>query len=139
MNLSESERELVVEFLPGPRTPGVARRAAQGLISSDPLAGGQSDTVTLLVSELVTNAVIHPEVPLASKIGLSIAISEELTRVVVSDAGGGFEWPGPVLPSGRPGGGYGLLLLDQAASRWGTLHGGKRFSVWFELDHAPPV
>ncbi len=139
MNLSESERELVVEFLPGPQTPGAARHAAQDLVSGDPLAGGQSDAVTLLVSELVTNAVVHPEVPFASKIGLSIAISDELTRVVVSDAGGGFEWPAPALPSGRAGGGYGLLLLDQTASRWGTLQGGKRFSVWFEMDHAAPV
>ena len=136
MKLSESERELVVEYLPGPQTPGVARRAAQGLISSDPLACAHIETVTLLVSELITNAVIHPDVPISSKIALSIVISDELTRVVVSDAGSGFEWPAPSLPGGRPGGGYGLLLLDHAASRWGTLHTATRFSVWFELDHA---
>ncbi len=136
MKLSESERELVVEYLPGPQAPSVARRAAQGLISGDPLAGPHAETLTLLVSELITNAVIHPDVPVASKIGLSIAISEELTRVVVSDAGNGFVWPAASLPTGRTDGGYGLLLLNQTASRWGTLSSPQGFSVWFELDHA---
>jgi anti-sigma regulatory factor (Ser/Thr protein kinase) len=139
MKLSESERELVVEYLPGPETPSVARRATQGLVSGDPLAGAHVETLMLLVSELVTNAVIHPDAPVASKVGLSIVISDELTRVVVSDGGTGFEWPAPSLPGGRPAGGFGLLLLDQTASRWGTLDAPNCFSVWFELDHEAVV
>jgi anti-sigma regulatory factor (Ser/Thr protein kinase) len=85
---------------------------------------------------VVTNAVTHGRVAPGDEIELSAAITPKLTRVVVSDGGIGFEWPADSLPGGRVGGGYGLMLLDSQASRWGTLRAPGRFSVWFEVDHA---
>jgi hypothetical protein len=48
----------------------------------------------------------------------------------VTDPGPGFE-PGGHGP--RPGGGYGLHLLDRLATRWGV-SGGDPVTVWAELD-----
>src|SRR5947209_1501589 len=84
---------------------------------------------------LVTNSIAHPEVPDDAQIGLSAVVTPELTRIVVSDQGAGFERPDTGLPQGRPGGGYGLYVLNAAASRWDTMKAPGRFSVWFELDH----
>jgi anti-sigma regulatory factor (Ser/Thr protein kinase) len=86
--------------------------------------------------QVVTHAVTHGRVAPGDEIELSAAITPKLTRVVVSDGGIGFEWPADSLPGGRVGGGYGLMLLDSQASRWGTLRAPGRFSVWFEVDHA---
>ncbi len=93
---------------------------------------GVRETVVLLVSELVSNAVEHggPHGPTAS-VGLEVEARPDLVRVAVADAGAG----DPLLGDGavdRPSG-RGLVLVDAMASRWGCdrLPVGK--SVWFEL------
>ena len=62
---------------------------------------------------------------------LNAAVSGENVRITVTDAGDGF------IPSERDPrravGGYGLYLLEKAASRWGV-EAGAPTSVWFELD-----
>jgi len=81
----------------------------------------------LLVSELVTNAVVHAR----GAIRLEVEDGSGALRVSVSDGRRGLvdvQHPAPVDLSGR-----GLLLVDAIADRWGTdqLPLGKR--VWFEL------
>ena len=90
------------------------------------------ETVVLLVSELVSNAVQHggPHGPDAT-VGLQIEPRPDRIRVAVTDAGTGDPRLGNGAidhPSGR-----GLLLVDAMASRWGCdrLPVGK--TVWFEL------
>jgi anti-anti-sigma factor len=93
-------------------------------------------TVTLLASELVTNAVIHPGPGAGGPIRLRIAAYSTRVRVEVTDAGAGFD-PG-TLPAGpRETGGHGLIVVDGLASRWGVTRGAPDaagFCVWFELD-----
>lgn len=105
------------------------------MAAGHPLAGRRLDTVTLLVSEVVTNAVTHARVPRGTEIELTVAITPELTRVMISDGGGGFERAGSERIRRERIGGYGLMLLDAEASRWGTRLAPDRFSVWFEVDH----
>jgi anti-sigma regulatory factor (Ser/Thr protein kinase) len=88
-----------------------------------------------LVSEIVTNAVTHVEAEGEGVVEFNVTVTADLTRVRVSDAGSGFEWPAESLPPGRVGGGYGITLLDGQASRWGTRRVPGRFTVWFEVDH----
>jgi anti-sigma regulatory factor (Ser/Thr protein kinase) len=132
--VSEGERQVRLEIPSSPEAPRKARLALHEIVADHPLAAGELDTLTLLVSEVVTNAVTHPE-PAADDIEVSIVVTPRLTRVVVSDRGCGFDWSAAALPPGRSDGGYGIMLLDGQASRWGTLGGPGRFSVWFELDH----
>jgi DNA-binding NarL/FixJ family response regulator len=106
--------------------PGQARRFIREAL--DP--GGEEvvDTVELLVSELVTNAVVHA----ASEPRLEVEVSPSLVRVAVYD-------DDPDLPAHRDPdverpGGRGLHLLDQLASRWSAERAGTGKVVWFELD-----
>jgi len=100
------------------RARDLLRRHAAGF-DSDRL-----DTAVLLVSELVTNAVVHGDGP----IELTIAVDDRGARFAVTDEGGG-------TPAVRddPGadGGWGLRLVAQLARRWGVADG--RTHVWFEI------
>jgi anti-sigma regulatory factor (Ser/Thr protein kinase) len=87
-------------------------------------------TLTLLVSEIVTNAVIHPEVDPPGMIEFQAQSGEAVIRVEVSDQGSGF-LPKP-RDRDRPKGGFGLFLLDKQAVRWGV-ESVPRTTVWFEV------
>jgi DNA-binding NarL/FixJ family response regulator len=90
-------------------------------------------SVELLVSELVTNAVLHA----SSAPRLDVVVSRARIRVEVFDDDAAP--PEPRRPGSDGGtGGWGLQLLDRLASRWGTdaQAGGK--VVWFEIDRARP-
>jgi anti-sigma regulatory factor (Ser/Thr protein kinase) len=87
-------------------------------------------TLTLLVSEIVTNAVIHPDARPTDSIGFAARAYRGFVRVEVTDQGSGFT-PTPRDPA-QVGGGYGLYLLKQEARRWGvTQQDG--ITVWFEV------
>jgi anti-sigma regulatory factor (Ser/Thr protein kinase) len=90
------------------------------------------ETIVLLVSELVSNAVQHggPHGPGAS-VGLMVEDHSGGVRVEVTDAGTGDPCPGDGAidrPSGR-----GLLLVEALASRWGCNRMAVGKTVWFEL------
>src|SRR6202042_41470 len=99
----------------GTAGPGTRRRAIVGR-----LPDGDSATATLLTSELVTNAVIHPGQTVGGSVGLRITAFSDRIRVEVTDAGSGFD-PGSLRPSEpREPGGHGLIVVDGLSSRWGT-------------------
>jgi serine/threonine-protein kinase RsbW len=86
------------------------------------------DDATLLVSELVTNAVKYgPE----ETIRLIIEQAAGRTRFTVHDRGGG-PLPEMRAEDDPAPGGHGLRLVDALADRWGVERGSTR--VWFELD-----
>jgi anti-sigma regulatory factor (Ser/Thr protein kinase) len=95
------------------------------------LAVDRTEDATLLVSELVTNAVKYG--PVDGEIRLIIDQHATRTRFTVHDPGGG---PLPQMRSAssplHEGGGHGLRLVDSIADRWGVERGSTR--VWFELD-----
>ena len=114
--------------------PALARAAVVGFCQDRELSPSTIATLTLLTSEVVTNAVIHPEVAPPGHIGLHVRISHGTVRIEVSDAGSGFV-PRPRDPD-RLEGGYGLYLLDKAANRWGVQND-PNTTVWFELPTRP--
>ncbi|HEY2791891.1 MAG TPA: SpoIIE family protein phosphatase [Micromonosporaceae bacterium] len=88
-----------------------------------------ADDAMLLVTELVTNAVLHA----GSDISLTVEAEETRLTVVVRDGNrGDLPEPGrigsPMATSGR-----GLMLVDRIAHRWGTTHEADGKLVWFEL------
>lgn len=111
------------------RARGEVREALDGRLDEGDLA-----TVVLLTSELVTNAVIHPKIPTATKVGLRIYVHDEGVRVEVEDGGDGFDPANPIASSPH-GGGRGLFLVDRCSSTWGAhkVDDG-RFCVWFEFS-----
>lgn len=90
-------------------------------------ADGLIDTAELVVSELVTNAVVHAR----SRCKLALRYSRETLRIEVTDFGEGSPEPQP--PSTTRVGGRGLLIVSALAKAWGIdpAPGGK--VVWAEL------
>ncbi|GAA2783347.1 ATP-binding SpoIIE family protein phosphatase [Streptomyces showdoensis] len=110
---------------PEDAAPGRARRLARRALERWGLEE-LSDSVELLISEVVTNAVRYAERPVTLRL-----LRTDVLRCEVGD-------DSPQLPRQRRArdtdeGGRGLFLVNRLARRWGAtrLSGGK--VVWFEL------
>ncbi|HVH54383.1 MAG TPA: ATP-binding protein, partial [Actinomycetota bacterium] len=112
-----------------PDTVTRARREIEQLLPH--LRPACLDTLRLLVSEVVTNAIRHG--PQGSDAGaiMRVDVVEDRVRVEIEDTGGGFSPPGP--PKADGSGGWGLFLVDELADRWGV-RDGPPTRVWFEVD-----
>ncbi len=112
----------------GVDAPAAARRALDGIHHGfDPEL---EFTVKLLISELVSNSVKHCGV---GSVQVEIEATNASVRVDVIDVGPAFV-PGPRTAEPDVEGGWGLVLVDELASRWGSLH--QTSHVWFEIDAA---
>lgn len=108
----------------GPAAAARARRELAALHSE--LGGPLLDSLHLLVTELVTNAVRHAAAP---TVDLVVQLGSASVRVEVANAGAGFE----AGPRSDHGSGWGLFLLDRLSERWGLDGRPGRQRVWFEL------
>lgn len=90
------------------------------------------DDVHLLVSELVSNSVLHAE---ATQVELYASTDPAGVRIEVTDPGPGFDESDRREPSYTGDGGFGLLIVDKVANRWGAVHNGSA-RVWFEIDRS---
>ena len=86
-----------------------------------------TDTATLLVSEVVTNAVVHAH----SQSTLCVEHSPATVRVTVTDRGRGIARR--AMAGAGVAGGHGLALLDTLARRWGARQVDGGHEVWFDL------
>ena len=125
-----------MSFAPDAQAPRLARRFV-----GDALTGrtdeGSVEVARLLVSELVTNAVVHAASAVEVEVtqdeaGVVVRVRDADTGPLVSRSGGGTE---------LDEGGRGFMLVDRLAHAWGTEHGGGRKTVWFRLgpDDAHPI
>ncbi len=109
-----------------PSAPGDARSLVRlnlgGVLTKDLL-----DDVLVVISELVTNAVLYGQ----GEIGLSLSYDEHRVAGEVTDEGAGFadEPQRPRDPSRI--GGNGLFMVGRIADRWGRRDGAA--NVWFEI------
>jgi anti-sigma regulatory factor (Ser/Thr protein kinase) len=126
--------ELQITLPRDAQAPGAARAAISGFFDGRKPDAGALASLRLLVSELVTNAVLHSDAPPDSEILMSIRLLDaDSVRIEVLDHGSGFT-PSPRNPD-RHHGGYGLNLVEHQASSWGV-EGGDPVCVWFEMDLA---
>jgi anti-sigma regulatory factor (Ser/Thr protein kinase) len=114
-----------------PEAPSRARAVVNAELGSAVSAKVLEDA-TLLVSELVTNAVRHAPGEGRPEIELRLKVDPSRVRVIVSDPGRGFVAE-PRLPTAAESSGWGLYLVDRIADRWGVITK-DRSEVWFEID-----
>jgi anti-sigma regulatory factor (Ser/Thr protein kinase) len=86
--------------------------------------------VSVLLSELVTNAVRHAGADEYATVIVHLAIAPDVLRVEVCDEGPGFD-PRAITRPRTGVGGNGLLLVDQLSSSWGVA-ADDGTCVWFE-------
>lgn len=125
-------RELSATFAGGPYAAAAARRALGGL--GDIVGHRRLDDIALLVSEVVTNSVRHGGAGEDDLLELAALREGERLRVEVTDWGPGFD--GDARPR-RPtdgAGGWGLVLVERLADRWGVKRNDDATVVWFELS-----
>jgi anti-sigma regulatory factor (Ser/Thr protein kinase) len=121
------QETLTLRLSGGPTAPARARTA---LCSLDRTLADLRDDVQLLVSELVSNSVIHAE---ADHVELRATADPRGVHIEVSDPGPGFDDRDRREPSFSGQGGFGLLLVDKVAHRWGVKRN-RSARVWFEID-----
>jgi serine phosphatase RsbU (regulator of sigma subunit)/anti-sigma regulatory factor (Ser/Thr protein kinase) len=120
-----------------PTSGAAARRFVERTLTGVPSDPERLDTVVLLASELVTNAVRHAAAPSE----LRLRVRSGRVRLEVHD-------PSPHLPAPRgrdsdAASGRGMLLVAALAEAWGVERGdgltdlGK--TVWIELDLVEPA
>ena len=136
--------QVQLEIRPDPTEVGRARRwarsrlAGSGIGADEPLA----ETLILLVSELVTNAVVHTGCPAVLRLSLPDAAdsadaadsddSAATVRLEVADASA--RPPKPRHADGGETNGRGLALVDGLADRWGWNPEGAGKRIWCEVD-----
>jgi len=123
--------DIELKLIPEPEAISEARHALDRL--ADLLPSEKLEDMRLVVSELVTNSVLHAGLSPDDQIWLSVEASAESVRGRVCDLGPGFRMPSRVGPRADFSGGWGLPIVDKLSDRWGV----KRNScacVWFEID-----
>ncbi|WP_282696227.1 ATP-binding protein [Streptomyces sp. CC208A] len=126
---------IVLRWNQGPKSVPLARRALRRALDAWGL-GIIEDAASLVLSELLTNAVRHGLVP-GREIETRFVATAGGLRVEVHDASE--ERPLMSLPEDDAGGGWGLPLVDMLSEKWGVSdrHGPGKL-VWAELTSDPP-
>lgn len=130
---SPSEMSFTALDVPGgPQAPAHARRALTERLSGTVSAAVLEDA-GLLVSELVTNSVLHGGADADGRVSLRVGVAGERVRIEVCDPGPGFDAPADPGAPDEDLGGYGLFLVTQIADAWGIAGEDEPSKVWFEL------
>ena len=119
---------LALRLSGGSDAPARARRELTRLRTE--LDPPLEDTLRLLVTELVSNAVRHAA---AENVSLKVLVARQAVFTEVTDNGPGFE--PPEADAARTNH-WGLFLVRRLADRWGVVRDGKATKVWFELRRA---
>lgn len=143
MNHSTSLPKGDIEFRLGRsrRTPARARELFRDQARCWKLAEEVTRTAELLLSELVTNAVLHGRVSPGREVWVRCALWKEgPLRVEVMDADKLLPAPRQEEPAEDDENGRGLRIVSTLADRWDAhpRECGIGKTVWFELDGAWP-
>ncbi|MFF9487781.1 ATP-binding protein [Streptomyces sp. NPDC014676] len=126
-----AERRFRFELAAHPGSPAQARRLTRARLTGWSVCEDTCDTAALVVSELVTNAIVHTA---SSHIVCELHDGGELVRIAVRDEGCA---PGQPRANTRQQPedehGRGLLLVDALCHSWGAHENGPGLLVWADL------
>lgn len=115
------------------QAPGQARQATRDVLTLWH-AAHLAETAVLFVSELVTNAVRHACTG-GSTLVLRLEAAGTSLRIEVHDTDP--QWPQLGSPTGLDESGFGFVIVDALANKWGVSETDTGKAVWAELDTRP--
>ncbi|RSM85083.1 ATP-binding protein [Streptomyces sp. WAC 01325] len=126
----DDERRFRFELAAHPGSPAQARRLTRARLNGWSVCEDTCDTAVLVVSELVTNAIVHTA---SEHIVCELHDGIDLVRIAVRDEGcaPGEPHPSPARPEEEHG--RGLLLIDALCHAWGAQEHGSGLVVWADL------
>ncbi|MER6471970.1 ATP-binding protein [Streptomyces collinus] len=121
-----------------PPAVGTARRVVRDLLTVWGVAETVRDDAALVLSELVTNALVHAA---GERVVCRVRHGVDRVRLEIEDQNRGRALPFPRKPGPDDQNGRGLFLVAALSDDWGvTLAPGRPARVvWAELPTAPPV
>ncbi|MFB6845699.1 ATP-binding protein [Streptomyces sp. NPDC056373] len=129
-----AERRFRFELAAHPGSPAQARRLTRARLTGWSVCEDTCDSAALVVSELVTNAIVHTA---STHIVCELHDGDDLVRIAVRDEGCA---PGQPHAASRTRPeeehGRGLLLVDALCHSWGAHENGPGLLVWAELRRA---
>lgn len=118
----------------------VVRRQVERVAGSWELNTNVVADLSLVASELVTNAVVHARTSPGRQIGVTLRLSAETVRIEVRDADPSHSLAGPPEPGRAPAepdeGGRGLLLVESLSLKWGVTREVVGKTVWADVARA---
>jgi anti-sigma regulatory factor (Ser/Thr protein kinase) len=128
MGRPSPEAEPTVQLPAHPRSVARARRFVVEAGAAARLPDDLRESAALLVSELVTNAVVHGGTTTTVRVGhpagrFRVSVQDESTAAPATGA-----------PDGSQTSGRGLQIVAGLADRWGVDLTDRGKSVWFELS-----
>ncbi|MCA6093531.1 SpoIIE family protein phosphatase [Streptomyces sp. SCA3-4] len=123
LTIAQAEPERIAE----------ARRQIRDLMHDWP-DGDQTDSAVLMVSEMVTNVLVHTDGDAVLTAEISGRAGGRRMRVDVAD--GSDELPHRRHPGEMASSGRGLVLMELLAGAWGVDPRGEGKNIWFELYEA---
>jgi anti-sigma regulatory factor (Ser/Thr protein kinase) len=123
--------EVDLRLAPEPEVVTTARHALDRLANL--LPAEKLEDVRLVVSELVTNSILHAELSPDQQISLTVTVTAGAVRGRVCDPGAGFEVRSEHCARPVMSGGWGLPIVETISDRWG-IERNRHACVWFEID-----
>ncbi|WP_369245842.1 ATP-binding protein [Streptomyces sp. R41] len=128
-----AERRFHFELAAHPGSVARARRLAHARLSGWAVCEDTCDTAALVISELVTNAIVHAA---GERVVCELHDRDDVVRIAVRDEGcaPGEPHASPQRPEEEHG--RGLLLVAAVSRAWGAQDTGPGLLVWAELERA---
>ena len=126
---ADSSRQLYLTLPAVSHSVRLSRYATRAVLTAWQLAH-VDEAASLLVSELVTNAVRHARG--IDVVTVNLRAGRTWLRIEVQDTDR--HWPQPRIPGRYDESGFGFILVDALASNWGVRETEAGKAVWAELD-----
>jgi anti-sigma regulatory factor (Ser/Thr protein kinase) len=127
---------LTLELDASPASVRRARDAVVDMLEAHGCEPGLIDRIRLVVSELVTNAVVHAGTPIGLRCRLDVEPCR--VRVEVTDARPNALPEVRDAEAGDSAGGWGLQFVSTIGERWGVARSEEHKTVWCDVSPEDP-